>query len=73
MFDLLNIWYDYRWSGWASEVDIDLDTVGDGDGCDFFDLLGCAFQVDISLEDGHGEGIPCLWALSTWSSSGADT
>ena len=47
-------------SGGLSEIDIDFDTVGDGDGGDFFHLGGSAFKVNISLVHSHFPIIPGL-------------
>lgn len=60
-------------SSCTSEIHINFNTVGNGNGCDFFDLLRCAFQVNISLVDGHCEGIPGLWTLTTGCSSGTNS
>ena len=56
----------------SSEVDADFDAVGDGDGGDFLDLSGSAFEVDVSLVDGHLPVVPGLGSLTAGRSSGAD-
>lgn len=59
-------------SGGSPEVYADFDAVGDGDRGDFFDLPGSAFEVDVSLVDGHFPVIPGLGTLTARSSSAAD-
>jgi hypothetical protein len=59
-------------SGCSSEVDADLDSVGDGDGSDFFHLASCALEIDVSLENSHFPVIPSLGSLTAGGSSAAD-
>ena len=56
-----------------SEIDVDLDSAWDSNGGDFFHLGSSAFEVNISLEDGHLPVVPSLGTLTTWSSSAADS
>ena len=55
------------------EVDADFDAGGDGDGGDFFDLSGCAFEVDVSFVDGHFPVVPGVGSLSAGTSSAGDS
>jgi len=41
-----------------SEVDIDFDTAWDSNGGDFLHLSSSAFEVNISLKDGHFPVVP---------------
>ena len=60
-------------SSGSSKIDADLNTTGDGNRCNFFDLAGCAFQVDISLVHSHLPVIPSLGTLTAGSSSATNT
>ena len=56
-----------------SEIDVDFDTVGDSNGSYLFHLSGSAFEVNISLIDGHLPIVPCLGTLTAGSSSAANS
>lgn len=71
--DWVNYKVSTRWSGGLSEVDVDFDTAGDSNGGDFLHLGSSAFEVNISLEDGHFPVVPGFWTLTAWSSSAADS
>lgn len=64
--------YRQRGSCCSSEVDADLNAAGDGDGGDFFDLAGCALEVDVTLVDCHFPVVPSFGSLTAGGSAAAD-
>lgn len=55
-----------------SKVNVDFNSVGDGDRGDVLHLGGGALEVDVPFVDGHLPVVPGLGALTTGGSSAAD-
>lgn len=60
-------------SGRLSEIDVDFNSAWNSNGGDFFHLGSSAFEVNISLVDGHLPVVPSLRTLTAWGSSAADS